>query len=126
MTPETPVDPSRNLSKTEEWFRDTFYRVLSWGSALSVLIAGWTFGESDLFSLDCSSATQAGKNVCERTWMLTISFLVAILFWNILVFLLREKCPKNHATVPSKPFVYSYLIAMTYFSLQVLYLIVKD
>lgn len=117
MQPSAPVDSSRDLSATEAWFRDTLLRMLSWGGAVIVVIAGWTL-KGDEFSLAqfsrCSSHDE-----CQRALGLLVIYPLFLLAWCASVVWARERCPE-HITVPSRIAVYGYAAVTTILSLMVL------
>lgn len=119
MKTSTSIDPNRDLAQTEEWFRDILVKILGWSGAVIVLLAGWTLRAEDEFSLSLCHSSSYTDNSCQRAIALAIGYPLLLGFWVILVGWVREKCPE-HATIPSRRAVYSYVTAMTIFSLIVL------
>lgn len=122
MKPSTSVDPGRDLSQTEAWFRDTLLKVLAWSGAVILLLAGWTLHGEEEFSLSTCRCSSFGDNTCQRALGLAFGYPLLLLTWILLVWWVRERCPE-HSTVPSKLVVYGYVFVMTILSLVLLALL---
>lgn len=122
-----PVSLRRDLSGTDAWFRDSFYKVLGWGSALILLVAGWTVtGNGPGVFSGCKCLTKGLLNdVCQRSIGLGLGYPMVFFFWIYLVRKLRSECG-DHATIPSKGHVDSYLAAMAVLSVIILAMILID
>lgn len=119
MKPSASVDPNRDLSQTEAWFRDTLLKVLAWSGAVIVLLAGWTLRGEDEFSLSACHSSGFADNTCQRAVGLAFGYPLLLLAWILLVWWARERCPE-HSTVPPKLVVYGYMRIMTVLSLVLL------
>lgn len=119
MEPSASANPTRDLSQSEVWFRDALLKLLGWSSALIVLLAGWTLGnDKEEFSIHACS-TSLSDHSCQRAMALVIGYPLVLVVWIFLVRWVLNRCPE-HGTVPGKRVVYSYVAAMTAFSLVVL------
>lgn len=125
MESSVSANPTRDLSQTEIWFRDTLLKLLGWSSALIVLLAGWTLGnDKEEFSIQACSIAWSDQS-CQRTMALVVGYPLVLVFWIFLVGWVRNRCPE-HGTVPGKRTVYSYVAIMTALSLMVLLLLLLD
>lgn len=112
MMSEDSNDPRRDLRQTDEWFRDILVKLLGWGWAAITLVVGWTAaGDQGRFSLKECFCCRPTTPQCDAAVGLVLGYLLAFTGWAIAVKWAHARCPE-HATIPSKRVINSYLCVM--------------
>lgn len=100
-------EDERELTKSEEWFRDRLIDYLSYGAAAFTIIAGWLLSNDSIISL----AHEADADKREAAIVLAVIMPLAWLLWYFVILRLHAKCPP-HPTVMSRGYLHLYSIAV--------------
>ena len=110
----------RELTKSEEWFRDRLNDYIEYGLGAFTIFAGWLLSSESIISLEASA--DADKK--EAAILLAVILPVLWTIWYTILLKTHSKCPA-HSTVVKRKFLHLYAIGLGV-ALFVLWFLVAD
>lgn len=101
----TRSDEDRELTATEEWFRDLLGKLLGLGAGAFVVISGWLLSNDTLLSID--HVADAEKR--EAAIFLCVLLPVAWLAWYVALLKTHSRCP-THPTIMRRVSLHLYCL----------------
>lgn len=95
------------LSKTDEWFRDSLIRYLGWGGTAFVVLGSWLISNDNILSVSHRADAD------HREAALFLCFTVPVLWagWYAAMLRTHAKCP-SHPTIVSRRALHGYAVVV--------------
>lgn len=100
-------EEERELTKSEEWFRNRLNDYIQYGLGAFGLFAGWLLSSDSIISLEARA--DADKKEAAIVLALLLPILWAI--WYIVLLRTHSQCP-SHKTVMDRRFLHFYVIGV--------------
>lgn len=113
-------EAERELTKSEEWFRDRLKDYIEYGLGAFAVFAGWLLSSDSIISV----AADADADKKEAAIILAILLPIIWLIWYIVLLKLHSRCPP-HATVIDRRYLHLYAVGVV-LAFFALWLIVAD
>lgn len=93
------VDPQRELSSTEVWFREKLSKTLYYGYVFLAIKIGWLTSHTENFDWFPIPGSETGLSSFANAWALFILTVVFLSFWVYVIRYFYKNCPHDHVTV---------------------------
>jgi hypothetical protein len=114
-------EEERELTKTEEWFRDRLNDYLGYGAAVFAILAGWLISSDSSISL----AHDADADKREAAVVLCVFVPLAWAVWYLVLLRTHARCPP-HPTVIKRRSLHLYALGMALGLAVILFLVVDN
>lgn len=112
-------EEERELTSSEEWFRDKLNEFLGLGGVAVMVIAGWLISNDSAISL----AHEAGADKRQAAVFLSVCVPLAWALWYVALAKIHSKCPA-HPTVLKRRSLHLYALGVGVALFVVVYLAV--
>lgn len=110
----------RELTKSEEWFRDRLNNYIEYGLGAFAVFAGWLISSDSIISLEA----RADADKREAAIMLALLLPVLWTIWYVILLKIHTRCPP-HPTVIRRLTLHLYAVSLA-IALFVLWFMVAD
>ena len=93
------VDPHRELTSTEIWFREKLSKTLFYGYVFLAIKIGWLTNNTQNFDWFSPDGNPLPTSTFANAWALFILTVVFLFFWVYVLRHFYKNCPHDHATV---------------------------
>lgn len=114
-------EQERELTKSEEWFRDRLSEYLGYGAAVFAVLAGWLITSDSSISL----AHAADSDKREAALVLCILVPIAWAVWYLVLLKTHARCPP-HPTVIKRRSLHLYALGVGLGLAIILFLVVDN
>ena len=121
MNQESPLNSGdQPLDETGKWFRDVLMKLIGWGSATFIIMAGWLLPGGTEFSFFTGD-----KEDFYRAFGLLFFSTCFWLTWVVAVIKTRQMCPE-HPTILKKSYVFTYAFSILGAVFLLMFLVLND
>jgi hypothetical protein len=113
-------EAEKDLTKSEEWFRDKLNDYIEYGVGAFAVLAGWLISSDSIISLEA----KADADKKEAAIMLALLLPILWIIWYVILLETHSRCPL-HPTVVKRKSLHLYAVGLA-IALFLLWFMVAD